>query len=620
MAYLLEKVNVFDKGTITEIGDEAIPAGAASDSTNFLDLGDRIELVRGQFLIGNANATVGVTQMIASAQDISGVSHLYKFVDGKIQHLDPSTNTWNNVLTGITDELMSWDTYRSPAGAFIWFSSPNTGLYRINLSNPETIVDLYDASKNFRGYIRFIDSRLILWGDTTRDTPSGDFVGNQAVIRGSKIDSFDPYNDISSESLGSASGSDNYSGTLAHTLVNVRTLEITHSSETFTDQGDGTLDGSLGGTGTINYTTGAWDITFASAQGSGAITADYTYETPANGGVADFRYTGAGRLAGEGFTIFQGKNADPIVTVVAFDGVIYAFHERSIWFTDIADNDTSIENKIFRNNSGTNSLNGALATGDGIVYVDTALGEKVVIRLMQYNDISSRVIPKALSDNLNLENFSFSGSFVSEFGDFWTVFCKDPDNSYNETMWLYNKKWELWDKVDLLAANAVIHNNGFYVGSSVNLNVYQMFSGFDDDESVIEGSWTSNDWTLNEEERKKCKKFVVEGDMAESQELIVEMSFDGDDFFQIGTIAGTSEYVDADSTTEYGLAMYGDQEYGSGETVTASRYMRKFRLPSDKFYRVRVRFRTESFGYLNVRMYIYDDIRRAGYKLPDKFR
>jgi len=58
---------------------------------------------------------------------------------------------------------------------------------------------------------------------------------------------------------------------------------IVHTGgETFTDAGDGTLTGSVGGAnkGTVNYTSGALSVTFNAAPALGAaITVDYTYTT-----------------------------------------------------------------------------------------------------------------------------------------------------------------------------------------------------------------------------------------------------------------------------------------------------------------------------------------------------
>ena len=57
----------------------------------------------------------------------------------------------------------------------------------------------------------------------------------------------------------------------------------TSTGEVFTDDYLGNLTGSLGGTGTINYTTGA----FTTSQ-SGGGTADYLWEMTNNKGVTDF--------------------------------------------------------------------------------------------------------------------------------------------------------------------------------------------------------------------------------------------------------------------------------------------------------------------------------------------
>lgn len=67
----------------------------------------------------------------------------------------------------------------------------------------------------------------------------------------------------------------------------------TSSTEVFTDNYNGVLVGSLGGTGTINYTTGA----FTTSQ-SGAGTATYQWEMSNNNGITDFTKS-ATRVAGQ---------------------------------------------------------------------------------------------------------------------------------------------------------------------------------------------------------------------------------------------------------------------------------------------------------------------------------
>jgi hypothetical protein len=85
------------------------------------------------------------------------------------------------------------------------------------------------------------------------------------------------YASISSESLGTGDGVKTmFSGTLAQDQVKEKSLTITAGAQSVTDDGAGNLTGS--GSGTINYVSGAYSVTFSSAPTSGtAVTAAYTY-------------------------------------------------------------------------------------------------------------------------------------------------------------------------------------------------------------------------------------------------------------------------------------------------------------------------------------------------------
>jgi len=76
------------------------------------------------------------------------------------------------------------------------------------------------------------------------------------------------------------SGTANFTGNIDYTPVDAGTLEITDGTETFTDDGEGNLTGDAGGSGTINYSSGAYDVTFnANVSNGQAITADYEWDS-----------------------------------------------------------------------------------------------------------------------------------------------------------------------------------------------------------------------------------------------------------------------------------------------------------------------------------------------------
>lgn len=86
---------------------------------------------------------------------------------------------------------------------------------------------------------------------------------------------------IEGEVVGTGDGGTQvYNGFLAFPPVRTGTLKITDGTETFTDNGAGVLTGSAAGTGTINYSTGAFALDFNANVGNGtSITASYEYDS-----------------------------------------------------------------------------------------------------------------------------------------------------------------------------------------------------------------------------------------------------------------------------------------------------------------------------------------------------
>jgi len=105
------------------------------------------------------------------------------------------------------------------------------------------------------------------------DTMIGAKTGQNRTIGGRRYASVR----IENETL-STTSTQAQSGTLAYKPVIAGTLIITDGVETFTDNGSNVLvsDASGGTNGTIDYTTGAWDVTFATTP-AGTVYGDYKY-------------------------------------------------------------------------------------------------------------------------------------------------------------------------------------------------------------------------------------------------------------------------------------------------------------------------------------------------------
>lgn len=98
---------------------------------------------------------------------------------------------------------------------------------------------------------------------------------------------------VNGVTIATGNGGTTYSGTLGAIPVEAGTFTAvggigSASPESFADNGNGTLTGSQGGSGTINYTSGAWTLTFNSAVTTGLLIQ------------ATYNVVGLGVLAGNG--------------------------------------------------------------------------------------------------------------------------------------------------------------------------------------------------------------------------------------------------------------------------------------------------------------------------------
>lgn len=622
----------FKYGVVNSIEARTIPAGAASAALNWITKGDKIELRRGFAVLGTELSGSGKVTGIHVGFKADGTEVLFRTRGRKVEYYDSDdlggTMDWieigSNTLPAAADgEDVSFDNYQNLAGAQTWLSSPNSGLYKIMTANPGNIKNMYDSSKNFKGYIRIKQNRTFLINKRGGQSAVANQIDKTGVY-GSKIDTLN-FTTVTAESIGTGDGlTKTFSGTLSQ-ISSVRTvfgLSITDGTETFTDDYSGVLTGSLGGTGTINYTTGAYSVTFNTAPANlQAITADYQYENATSGGIADFTKSSP-RTAGEGFVFRQDDGGD-IQSIMSIGNTEYCLHTKKAWQLTLTSDDTDATNYIYRKKVGIPNWRAAVETGDGIYYIDDSDENNPVARLLTFDSGSTEVIPVNKSRNVDFTAYVFDKAASIEWGDYILWSCRTTDSTQNNRVIIYNKLWKSWDIADWWVSCWAIFEGTLVAGDSISNNVYTVFSGLDDADALISNSWEGWESDLEIEGLKKSKKLVIQGEIGPDQVISVYADSDHGGYSHIGDIEGDGTYVDRSQSVNVGAVTIGRSEVGGGGSegaIPAYNYMRVFSFRSDKFERIKLKFEATAIGYASVTTIRFLDVRSKGKKVPRKYR
>lgn len=608
MAVQKSTVKAFTSGIHNLVDEELIPQDAATNSLGWLTKDGKIELMYGRQAQGGEGDAGGVI-IEHTAYKVGGEAVRFRKVStgsaGKVQYLNGST--WTDVITGLDMNPVTFSNYSSLAGNFVYVTSPTDGFFKIVTANPASYTDVYLSTKNFKGY-SFIDrGRMILWGRTE----------DQTGLYGSWIDSQDSdvYTTVSSEAL-----ADVASGTLAFKAGGARRtcfgVEITDTSsgEVFTDNYDGTLTGDAGGTGTINYTTGAFTITGQ----SGAGTADYQWEDVTDNGIADFSKS-ATRLAGEGFVVRQDKGGDPIEVVIPHDGSYFSFKKSSVYQFTLDVYDTNPINELIRGDVGVESLRSAVATSAGIVFMNTGNPTRPQLNILQRNPVGDNFLTTQLFEQFKFQDYVYDDVVLEPWDKYIIVSCRE-NSAENNRLLLCDMQQKTVD-VAPYGGSSFTKDGGFlYMGDPVSQTSYEMFTGFDDMGIPVQNIWESKGETYGTDVLKKTKKYRFRGSISPDQIIKVYLSLDSEAYQQIGTILGTGDYVDYNSTTAVGTSFVGEEVIGgSGDMLVYNFFMEiKVRLP--KFRKRKVKFEATNIGYASIQEVQDFDIWTYQDKLPRQYR
>lgn len=611
------EVKVFTSGVHNLVQAEIIPEDASPDSKNWYTQDGVIKLINGRTLEGDEGAS-GKIYGQSFGYKADGTRVHWRKAGTKIQYLNGST--WTNVVTGLTETAdYAFSNYSSLAGTFT-FAFGADGIYKFHNANPASSISLYDDTKNFKG-LAFIDKgRTILWNRAQDKTG----------IYGSKIDPQDStvYTTVSAEVLG-ASGTDNYTGTLAFKSGGATrnsfgvTIDGTTASgvETFTDNYDGTLTSDAGGTGTINYITGDYDVTFNENVTSGNVEADYQWEDSNSGGLTDFDKASP-RVAGEGFVFPQDEGGDAILNVmVGPDRAYYSLKEKSVYRLSIDPDDENATNEVYRKNIGIPSYRAAVPIGNGIIFVNTGNPEKPEVAQLQQNISGDAVEPATLFNHFKFANYTYDDCAIFPYERYIAIACKTTGAANNDTILLCNPTANTVDITGYSARTFASDDGDLFIGSPVTESIYKVYDGFDDDEFSIDNYYCTRDELFSTERLKRYRKIRLKGQIAPDQYYEVYVNYDNSGDQLVGTVRGDGDYVDYSSPQSVGSNMVGEVQIGGDDLSNVYPYFVEIKLKKvPKFRKRKLKFVAKGIGYLDINHIIDYDLMTFEQKVPRAYR
>lgn len=581
---------------------ENIPKDAAQDSQNFITMDGRAVLSYGRELLGATGVLGGTTGFHKSYKE-DGSALFFCKKGTAIQYWDGSA--WQNSITGLNaDDEYTFANYSSLSGLSTFVNGP-AGFYKIMNANPGSPINIYSAAKNFYGYILIDKGRMLLW-NRARD---------KTGLYGSWIDRQDStvYTTVTNEAIG-AMGSTVYSGTLTFkagsSLRNCFGVSFDANTgagvETFTDNYDGTLTSDKGGSGTINYATGAYSITF-NAVTTGAVTSDYQWENATVKGVADFSKSST-RVAGEGFQFPQDEGGDPILNVlIGQDGSYYSLKSNSTYILSIDADDAGATNEVYRKEMGLPYFRAAFSTNKGIFFINTVNPTKPEMTILQRDKLGNTIEPRILFPHFKFSNYVYDHASFASYDRWVVVFCRTADSTTNN-------KWLLCDiarnTVDIMnfSGNMAIQDEGIlYVADSITTSVYASLTGYDDLGNSIDAYWTGKDETMGSEYLKKTRRLRFKGRIDPDQSIGVYISTDDQGFSKVGTIWGGASYVNYADLQAIGNNLVGESQIGGDDISNAYGYFMEMKFRVGKFRKITVQLVNEGIGYFDFDTIVFWD-------------
>lgn len=400
--------------------------------------------------------------------------------------------------------------------------------------------------------------------------------------------------------------------------------------EYFRDDFNGNLIGSLGGTGKINYMTGAYSFTTQNVTTTGPI-ADYQWEDSNNKGVTDFTHSQP-RIAGEGFVIRQDAGGDAIQVVLPLNGSYFSMKKHSCYRFALDTTDLAPTNEIFRTDIGVLSLRSAVSTGKGIMYINTGNQSKPRFGILQPNAQGDNFDALDLFPDFDFSLYDYSDALVDTWDRYVILGCKQSSEE-NNVLLLGDVQKNTVDVTSYGIRTSTKDNGLLYGGDPVSQSTYELFTGFDDLGQPLTNFWNSKGelysrvmnasrmvrYTMSDL-LKKVRKIRIQGKIGPDQQIEVYFAPDDGDPVLIGTIRGDGSYVDYTTSYAIGTTMIGSANVGGASSTEVYGFFIQLKFKSGKFRKRMLQFKALGIGYAAIEQVTDYDIETYEQKMPPKYR
>lgn len=404
-----------------------------------------------------------------------------------------------------------------------------------------------------------------------------------------------------------------------------------YTDEVFQDNQQGTLTSNLGGTGTINYATGAFSVTFNTAPtATVAVIGNYYTENATSGGILDFTFNVGSPTIGQGYLLLQGATG-PILASSGFQGVEYNFHLYRTWDVELPTSGgtyADITNLQYWSHVGIPYARAQYATGDGVLLLDNTNPSepKYSILAIPAGSTNLTVVPTWISKELDLSDFSHTTSVVFRWGEYNILACQKLVNGfpqgYNTVFLVQDIESGMWNQLDYSVTSLAEFQGALLSGDSLSPNAFTLFSGTDDDGSIIPNFWDSSLIDLGLQGQKKVRYFYVQGLIQRPQSIQLSYALNGGNFVPAssaklpgGIILGTGAYVNSSAPVGVGANTLGSTTIGAGEIV-ALPFEIEIPVMTDYFEYIQIQFQALSIGWAQINKFGFRDIRHKNLKSP----